>query len=414
MIRAMPRPSGCLLSLTVACAVVACNQGGTAVPVPPQSRTFDLGEGNVATLGSDGSFSIANGGTTIVASSPGTSLFARTSDPDDPDGWHDPRTPDSSLTVLPVDSTTVTAEPVDDGTTTKAIHLVVPAQPDDTALLSLTLATDDGFYTGLGEQFAHVSASGRVTPVFLTLGGSLESGDNEAHVPVPFLVSSRGWGVFVSTRQAGAFDVASTNPQVVTATFEGRTLDAWFFVDPDPLAVVARYDRLAGLPRPLPRWALSPIHWRHWASAEDVLSIATEYRTRHIPSSALWFDDGWQTSMDDFNFSTAMFGDVPSMMEQIRGPRLPRDGVELAVPREARRRSRRHRPAALRAGRAGRRSGPGRQRERLRLARGADQGLDGERRRRPRLHERRRTGPLGERRRDGHAREHPRLQVRLR
>jgi alpha-D-xyloside xylohydrolase len=287
------------------------------VPVAAQARSFALGEGNVAMLGSDGSFSIVNGGTTIVTTLPGTSLFARTSDPDDPDGWHDPRQPDSSLTVLPVDLTTVSAEPVDDGTTTKAIHLVVPAQPDDTALLSLTLAADGGFYTGLGEQFAHVSASGRVTPVFLTLGGTLESGDNEAHVPVPFLVSSNGWGVFVATRQAGAFDVGSSNPQAVTATFEGRNLDVWFFVDPDPLAVVARYNRLAGLPRPLPRWALSPIHWRHWASAEDVLSIAAEYRTRHIPSSALWFDDGWQTSMDDFNFSTSMFGDVPSMMDQI-------------------------------------------------------------------------------------------------
>jgi len=50
--------------------------------------------------------------------------------------------------------------------------------------------------------------------MFLTTGGALESDDNEAHVPVPFLVSSRGWGLFVRTREAGAFDVASSDPHV--------------------------------------------------------------------------------------------------------------------------------------------------------------------------------------------------------
>src|SRR5580700_1424477 len=114
------RSAALLIVLVACCAAVACDQGGTTVPVAAQARTFDLGNGDVATLGSDGSFSIANGGTTIVATSAGTPLFARTSDPDDPDGWHDPTQPDSSLTVLPIDLTTVSAEPVDDGTTTKA------------------------------------------------------------------------------------------------------------------------------------------------------------------------------------------------------------------------------------------------------------------------------------------------------
>jgi alpha-D-xyloside xylohydrolase len=290
--------------------VAACADSGTVAPAPVQVRTLDLGGGVVATLGADGSFSLARAGTPVIGTNVGTPLFSRTSDPDDPDGWHDPTQPHPDLTSLPVDLTTVTAESVPNGSSTSAIHLVVPQQPDDTALLSLTLAADAGFSTGLGEQFAHVSASGRVSPMFLTVGGSLESDTNEAHVPVPFLVSSSGWGVFVASREAGAFDVASSDPQAVTATFEGRTLDVWFFVDPDPLAVVARYNRLAGLPRPLPRWALSPIHWRHWASSDDVVSIATEYRERHIPSSALWLDDGWQQSVDDFTISPAVFGDL--------------------------------------------------------------------------------------------------------
>jgi alpha-D-xyloside xylohydrolase len=194
---------------------------------------------------------------------------------------------------------------------------VVPEQGADTALVGLALGADGSFLTGLGEQYDHVSATGRVTPMFLTLSGKWQSGTNEAHVPVPFLVSSAGWGVFVSSREAGAFDVGATDPGTIRATFEGRALDVWVFVDPDPLAIVARFNRLVGLPRPLPRWALSLFHWAHWASDVDVLGVAREYRARHIPSSSMWLDDGWQTALDTFVISPGVFADAPSTMDQL-------------------------------------------------------------------------------------------------
>jgi alpha-glucosidase (family GH31 glycosyl hydrolase) len=305
-----------VLGLVLACA--SCEDSGTSGGTGSTAAgTVDLGGGAAATLGADGSFSITRDGTTVVATPPGVPLFWRTSDPGDPDGWHDPTQPRADLTTLPVDPSTIAAASESDGSSTQAIHIVVSAQPGDTALLSLTLAADSGFYSGLGEQYDHVSASGRVTPMFLTLSGNWESGTNDAHVPVPFLVSSGGWGLFVATREAGAFDVASSDPTTVRATFEGRTLDVWFFVDPDPLGVVARFNRIAGLPRPLPRWALSPIHWKHFASAADAISIATEYRQRHIPTSAMWLDDGWQTALNTFVLSPSVFGDDLAMMDEL-------------------------------------------------------------------------------------------------
>jgi alpha-D-xyloside xylohydrolase len=314
-----PRPLGTIVLLSYASVQICCGQMGTSAPPPLAATTVDLGGGVVASLGSDGSFSIKSGDATLVATAGGVPLLSRTSDPDNPDGWHDPTVPHDDLTSPPIDPTAATLAAVSDGSSTRALHLVVPQQPDDTALMSVSLAADTGFYTGLGEQFGHVSASGRVSPMFLTVGSPWESDTNEAHVPVPFLVSSNGWGLFVASREAGAFDVASSDPAAVKVTFEGRALDVWFFVDPDPLAIVARFARMTGLPRPLPRWALSPIHWRHWASTDDVVSIATQYRQRHIPSSALWLDDGWQTALNTFVISPTIFGDAGAMMSQIAG-----------------------------------------------------------------------------------------------
>lgn len=310
-------PSAVVLLCLALAPTVCCDDGGTSGAGTPAKTTYAMGGGITASLGTDGTFSIATPAGTLLQTAPGTPLFSRTSDPTNPTGWHDPTQPHDDLSTFPVDPSTLGVEVVEDGSTTRAIHLTVPQQSADTALLSLTLAADGGFSTGLGEQFAHVAANGRVSPMFLTIGGAWESDTNEAHVPVPFLVSANGWGLFVASRQAGAFDVASSDPSLVKVTFEGQTLDVWFFADPDPLAIVARYDRLAGLPRRLPRWALSLIHWRHWASADDVVSIATEYRERHIPTSALWLDDGWQTSLNDFNVSTTIFGEVADTMSEL-------------------------------------------------------------------------------------------------
>ena len=299
--------------LLLCAATVTCSQGGGGT----SASGIDLGGGYSASLGAAGGFSITSGGQVVVATPPGVSLLTRTIDPDNPDGWHDPTKAWPALTTAPIDPATITATAVDDGSGTRALHLVVPAQPTDTALLTITLAADQGFYTGLGEQFAHVSARGRVSPMFLTTGGATEMGLNDVHLPVPFLVSSRGWGLFVASREAGAFDVASTDPAAVKVSFEGRALDLWFFVGPDPLGVVARYNRVAGLPRALPRWALSPIHWRHWSSTDDVMTIAGEYRRRHIPSSALWFDDGWQTAQNTFQIDPSLFVAPGPMMDQL-------------------------------------------------------------------------------------------------
>ncbi len=303
-------------------ACLACDSAGTALVTAPAATltlgSADAGAGLVTvSYGPTGQLAVARDGVPLLASPPGTPLLSRTVDPTNPDGWHDPTKPQPDLDVVAVDPKTVTLTPDDDAYGTHAVHLSVAPQPSDTALLTLTLAADGSFLTGLGEQFTHVSAAGRVTPMFLTLSSATESGTNDAHVPVPFLVSSAGWGLFVKSREAGAFDVGSSDASTVRVTFEGRALDVWLFVDPDPLAIVARFNRLAGLPRALPRWALSPIHWRHWSSLDDVLDIARQYRQRHIPSSALWFDDGWQTGFNTFAMSSTLFQDIPAMMSEL-------------------------------------------------------------------------------------------------
>ena len=67
----------------------------------------------------------------------------------------------------------------------------------------------EGFY-GLGEVFDSVEHRGKVRAMQLELDLSLEGSNNEAHVPVPFVIGTRGWGLFVESPYPAAFDVAAT------------------------------------------------------------------------------------------------------------------------------------------------------------------------------------------------------------
>ena len=114
-----------------------------------------------------------------------------------------------------------------------------------------------------------------------------ESSTNEAHVPVPFLVSSLGYGVFVETREAGAFDVAATATDEVRASFEGPVLDLHFYFAPHSAEVIAAYTRHTGLPILPPRWSFAPQHWRNeWTDRAQLEGDMATIRSLHIPCTA--------------------------------------------------------------------------------------------------------------------------------
>jgi alpha-D-xyloside xylohydrolase len=200
------------------------------------------------------------------------------------------------------------------------VHVALSDAAVDGAMMRLVLASDDGHYDGLGERFEGSDARGHQVPMQLSVTARVrESSTNEAHVPVPFLVSSHGYGVFVETREAGAFDVAATDPGEVRASFEGRVLDLHFYVAPRPADVIAAYVRHTGLPILPPRWAFAPQHWRNeWTDRAELEGDMATIRSLDIPCTAFWIDNPWQASYNDHVFDDARFTDPPGMLAAMR------------------------------------------------------------------------------------------------
>jgi alpha-D-xyloside xylohydrolase len=188
------------------------------------------------------------------------------------------------------------------------------------ALVRARLRADDGSYQGLGERFTGADARGQVVPMQMSVTSLVrESGLNEHHVPVPFLVSSRSYGFFVESREAGAFDVALADADEVRATFEGSAIDYVFFSAATPRDVIAAYTRHTGLPILPPRWSFAPMHWRNvW---DDRALLETDARALvelHIPATSFWIDNPWMTSYTDNLFDEARFPGHVEMLRELR------------------------------------------------------------------------------------------------
>jgi alpha-glucosidase (family GH31 glycosyl hydrolase) len=121
------------------------------------------------------------------------------------------------------------------------------------------------------------------------------------HVPVPFFMSSRGYGIFFNTTRRLRFDVGATDATRARFTVERDFLDAYLFTGNSYQELIEKYTRLTGRPQLPPQksfglWLL--FHSR--ATGHEVLSIAKTLRDAQIPVDNLSLEPAWMQQEYDF------------------------------------------------------------------------------------------------------------------
>jgi alpha-D-xyloside xylohydrolase len=199
--------------------------------------------------------------------------------------------------------------------------LVPTTGADSVAYYRIRARTDakEGFY-GLGEAFDAVNNRGKVRAMQLEADGATESNYNDAHVPVPFVTGTRGWGLFVESRYPMAFDVASQEDDLVEVTVgtglaSAKGLAFHVFAAGHPLDVTKHYYDLTGYPVKPARWALGPIVWRdentNQAQVESDIHIL---RDQDLATTAIWIDRPYATAENTFDFDPQRYTDPKAMI----------------------------------------------------------------------------------------------------
>jgi alpha-D-xyloside xylohydrolase len=129
--------------------------------------------------------------------------------------------------------------------------------------------------------------------------------------PVPVLLSTLGYGVFVDCTSLMTFHDDAFGSYLWGDVDE--ELDYYFVVGPEFDAIVAELRALTGRPPMLPRWAFGYIQSKErYASQAELLAVSREYRERGLPLDCVvldwksWTGDLWgQKSLDPERFPDA-------------------------------------------------------------------------------------------------------------
>ncbi len=189
------------------------------------------------------------------------------------------------------------------------------------AYVRLRARTDatEGFY-GLGEYFDDVNQRGHVRAMQIEIDAELEGNYNEAHVPIPFLIGTRGWGLFVDSRHPAVFAVANEENDRVDAVFGMGTattagLSFHLFTAAHPLDLTKHYYERTGYPMLPARWALGPWIWRDENDDQaQVESDIAKIRELDLATTAIWIDRPYATGVNTFDFKASQFPDPKAMI----------------------------------------------------------------------------------------------------
>jgi alpha-D-xyloside xylohydrolase len=194
----------------------------------------------------------------------------------------------------------------------------------------------EGFY-GLGEWEDSVDHRGKLRAMQVEADLELESANNEAHVPVPFLLGTHGWAMFVATNRVGAFDVARKDPAAIEATFAvaprggnrgaPETLTMWLFGADAPIDLVKSSYRVSGRALVPPPWALGPWIWRdETKDQQEVIDDVGMLRQLDLATSGIWIDRPYASAVNTFDFDPKKYVDAPSMIAAVHAA-----GLKLAL-----------------------------------------------------------------------------------
>lgn len=142
-----------------------------------------------------------------------------------------------------------------------------------------------------------------------------------SRVPIPWLISPEGWGLFVG-QPFGGFDLTG-EMGIVRSPVATSTRNVYLVLGDTPAEVLRGYADLTGYPHLPPLWSLGYMQsHRTLASRDEVLGIARTFRDKKLPCDALIYlgtgfcPSGWNTGHGSFTFNADVFPDPREMVRQ--------------------------------------------------------------------------------------------------
>jgi alpha-D-xyloside xylohydrolase len=179
---------------------------------------------------------------------------------------------------------------------------------------------------GCGESFTRLDKRGQKVVLWANDANGVQT--ERMYKPIPFLMSSRGYGLFVHTSAPATFDIGASFQGSNTLLLGDDALDLFVFLG-RPKEILDEYTALTGKAVMPPLWSFGLWMSRiTYFSEEEVRGVARRLRENRIPSDVIHLDTGWfETDWRcDYRFSPTRFPDPGGMIADLK-----REGFRISL-----------------------------------------------------------------------------------
>jgi alpha-D-xyloside xylohydrolase len=179
---------------------------------------------------------------------------------------------------------------------------------------------------GCGESFTGLDKRGQKIVLWTDDANGVEN--QGLYKPVPFFLSSRGYGMFLHTTSPVTCDFGNYFSGVNSLMLGDDELDLFVFLG-SPKEILDEYTKLTGKSPLPPLWSFGLWMSRcTYSSEQQVRDVAAKLRANKIPCDVLHLDTGWfETDWRcDYRFSTSRFNDPQKMIADLKS-----DGFHISL-----------------------------------------------------------------------------------
>ena len=171
---------------------------------------------------------------------------------------------------------------------------------------------------GCGESFTALDKRGQKIPLWTTDANGVQT--YNMYKPIPFFMSSAGYGMFLHTSTPVTCDFGHTFSGLNSLLIGDDELDLFVFLG-SPAEILAEYTTVTGKTAMPPLWSFGLWMSRcTYSSEQEVRDIAAKLRENKIPTDVLHLDTGWfETDWRcDYQFSKSRFKDPRKMIADLK------------------------------------------------------------------------------------------------
>jgi alpha-D-xyloside xylohydrolase len=182
---------------------------------------------------------------------------------------------------------------------------------------TFALAPDEKLF-GCGESFTRLDKRGQKLVLWAYDAYGTQTPD--MYKPVPFFMSSSGYGMFVHTSFPLTLDLGGSYAEANPIYLGDDVLDLFFFLG-SPKEVLSEYTALTGrAPTPL-LWTFGLWMGREsYSSEEETREVARKMREHRVPCDVIHLDTDWTEVPHrcDFEFSPSRFPNPEKMLSDLK------------------------------------------------------------------------------------------------